>query len=264
MHIRQLNCGKSVFEYNDTFGETGETRLHGQTVMHPCTPVDIDIGGLLAGTRFRSALAELLRAHYYSQETGGNCWEFAVEIRHLARLGLTDNDLRLLVRINFLDFAQEITDANANCRQFQAAGNLAFGARTCFVLTSLGVAKANGQPLWSSNPTDSDLQSAPLSPWTRPPIRLPIWNAEHRLLSYADRIVKHFKRCANNQEIVLHAFQEESWPLRIDDPLAPRPCQDLKRRLNDTIKCLNRGQKHRLLQFRGDGTGEGVTWEIVE
>ena len=37
----------------------------------------------------------------------------------------------------------------------------------------------------------------------------------------------------------------------------------MKRRLNDTIKCLNRGQVYRLLHFRGDGTGEGVLWEVV-
>ena len=34
--------------------------------------------------------------------------------------------------------------------------------------------------------------------------------------------------------------------------------------LNDTIKCLNRKQKNALLHFRGDGTGEGVIWEVVE
>ena len=66
-----------------------------------------------------------------------------------------------------------------------------------------------------------------------------------------------------NQEAILTAFQEEGWPARIDDPLPPHPEQDPKRRLNDTIKCLNRKQSQSLIHFRGDGTGEAVIWERV-
>lgn len=46
-----------------------------------------------------------------------------------------------------------------------------------------------------------------------------------------------------NQEMLLAAFQEEDRPCRIDDPLPPQPDQDARRRLSDTIKCLNRKQK---------------------
>ena len=77
-------------------------------------------------------------------------------------------------------------------------------------------------------------------------------------------LVKRFKWPAANQEAVLSAFQEEGWPVRIDDPLPPQPEQDSKRRLGDTIKCLNRKQKSQLIHFRGDGTGQGVVWELVE
>ena len=62
----------------------------------------------------------------------------------------------------------------------------------------------------------------------------------------------------------MSAFEEEGWPPRIDDPLSPHPDQDTKRRLSDTIKCLNRKQSNRIIHFRGDGTGEGVIWEFVE
>ncbi len=84
------------------------------------------------------------------------------------------------------------------------------------------------------------------------------------MLFFAGKVVKQFRRRAINQELVLAAFEEECWPLRIFDPLTPQPCQDMKRRLNDTIKCLNRGQESPLLHFRGDGTGEGVLWEACE
>ena len=45
--------------------------------------------------------------------------------------------------------------------------------------------------------------------------------------------------------------------------LVQRSEQDPKRRLSDTTKCLNRKQTNELIRFRGDGTGEGVTWELV-
>jgi hypothetical protein len=64
-------------------------------------------------------------------------------------------------------------------------------------------------------------------------------------------------------EAILAAFQEEKWTARIDDPLPPVPEQDSKRRLSDTITCLNRNQKHQLIRFHGDGTGEGIIWEFI-
>ena len=79
-----------------------------------------------------------------------------------------------------------------------------------------------------------------------------------------DVLVKQFKLPSPNQETVLMAFQEEGWPPRIDDPLPPHPELDPKRRLHDTIKCLNHNQQNRLIQFHGDGTGEGVLWELLE
>lgn len=91
---------------------------------------------------------------------------------------------------------------------------------------------------------------------------LPTWDPDLRKLQFGGLIVKRFKWPAANQEAVLCAFEEEGWPERIDDPLVPQPEQDSKRRLADTIKCLNRKQVRELIHFRGDGTGEGVVWEL--
>ena len=95
-------------------------------------------------------------------------------------------------------------------------------------------------------------------------IAAPQWDTEARELRMNGHLVKRFKWKAANQETVLAAFEEEGWPHRIDDPLPPHADQDSKRRLSDTIKCLNRKQINQLIHFRGDGTGEGVTWELVE
>jgi hypothetical protein len=68
---------------------------------------------------------------------------------------------------------------------------------------------------------------------------------------------------APNQELILGCFEEEGWPPRIDDPLPPHPELAAKRRLHATITTLNRHHKHRLLRFLGDGSGEGVRWELL-
>jgi hypothetical protein len=65
------------------------------------------------------------------------------------------------------------------------------------------------------------------------------------------------------QEAILMAFEEEQWPPRIDDPLPGHPDLLPKRRLHDTIKSLNRNQKNSLIRFMGDGTGEGIRWELI-
>ena len=63
--------------------------------------------------------------------------------------------------------------------------------------------------------------------------------------------------------MILAAFEEEGWPPRIDDPLPPKPDQDPKRRLHDTINSLNRNQQHLLIQFFGDGSGQGIRWNLI-
>jgi hypothetical protein len=77
------------------------------------------------------------------------------------------------------------------------------------------------------------------------------------------KLIKRFKQRAPDQHVILCAFEEQNWPVRIDSPLSPRsPFEDRKRRLNHAIYRLNGHQHSRLIRFRGDGTGEGVIWEL--
>ncbi len=92
---------------------------------------------------------------------------------------------------------------------------------------------------------------------------MPRWDGDLQELRVSGVIVKQFKVPAPNQEMILSAFQEENWPVRIDDPLPPAHDQDSKRRLHDTIVSLNRNHKSRFIRFMGDGTGEGVRWTLV-
>ncbi len=95
------------------------------------------------------------------------------------------------------------------------------------------------------------------------PQPIPRWDMVRRELAVDGQVVKRFRLPAPNQEAVLAAFEEEGWPLRIFDPLPPQGDVNPKRRLHETIKSLNQHRLARLIRFRGDGTGEGVFWELV-
>ena len=91
----------------------------------------------------------------------------------------------------------------------------------------------------------------------------PKWDRDRRELRLGGHLVKVFKLPSPMQEAILMAFEEEHWPPKIDDPLPVHPDLIPKRRLHDTIKGLNRNQKSCLIRFTGDGTGEGIRWELV-
>lgn len=211
----------------------------------------------------RRALEALLKASKYAADTNCSIWDFAVVISELFDLGASESDLRWLVRKGFVEHNREVTIEGDDGRQFRSTGDLTFTRRTCFVLTRAGSTTARSLANCSANGHSA---SAPID--IRPERRLsqavPHWDAETRRLLLDGRLIKRFKWPAVNQEAVLCAFQEEGWRERIDDPLPPRPEQDSKRRLADTIKCLNRKQLNELIHFHGDGTGEGVLWERVE
>lgn len=210
--------------------------------------------------KLTTVLEALLQASTYAADTNSKLWDFAISMPGLLSLGANETDLRWLVRKGFVDHGREVTLEGDDCREFRSTGNLTFSPRTCFVLTEAGMKAAKSQCDPSSNgrvSTDSSNGQA----GHNPSLPVPQWDAESRKLKVEDQLVKRFKWPAANQEAVLCAFQEEGWPERIDDPLPPQPEQNSKRRLADTIKCLNRKQANGLIQFRGDGTGEGIVWE---
>lgn len=215
--------------------------------------------------KFGRAMALLLEASIYAQRSNCSRWEFAVGARHLLRLGLSENDLRFLVRMRYLDQAREVVIAGCEWRQFRPMRHLSITKRTCFVLTSQGMEAAliiSGEKPDAAPECRATEHRLSIAGFERADL-LPSWQADRRILTFGGRLVKRFKWRAVNQELVLLAFQEEDWPTRILDPLTPHPSLDVKRRLSDTIKCLNRGHENPMIHFRGDGTGQGVVWESL-
>lgn len=214
--------------------------------------------------KVRPGLLELLKAYRYADELTRDVWDFAVEIKTLRTAGLTNSEFRWLVCKDYVEHAREVTVAGDGDRGFQQPGNLVFPKRSCFVLTESGSAIAKSV----------QEMSAPEAAPGFPPgfeqgaeigaVLVPAWDPDRHEFRVGEVLVKRYSVPSPNQETLLTAFEEEGWPLQIDDPLPPAPELDPKRRLHDTIRGLNRNQKNRVIRFMGDGTGEGVRWLLIE
>lgn len=215
----------------------------------------------LAPSKYQRGLTLLLEAAKYAIQTRCTRWDFAVELDQLHQAGLSNNDLRLLVRMRLLHHANEATTSQDVQRKFRTISNLCFGRRTCFVLSSAGLATAISY--FKSAPDAFATRTLSMPNVETSSNRLPSWDADRHVLTFRGQLVKQFKSGASNQEVVLSAFHEEGWPSRVDDPLSPSPVVDAKRRLSDAIRCLNRNQINQLIRFHGDGTGQGILWEAV-
>lgn len=196
--------------------------------------------------RSGEAIRELLRARAY---TDTDPWQFAVEIGQLNLLGLSHSDLRLLVETGYLLHAREVTTEDSPRREFKWIGSLSFSGATSFMLTDEGECACQEICGVLDDATGE---------------KLPRWDIEKRELRVGPALVKRYRCPALNQEVILSVFQEDGWPSRIDDPLPRVEEQEPKRRLHDAIKSLNKNQINQLVRFRGDGTGQGVTWELCK
>jgi hypothetical protein len=201
------------------------------------------------------ALRLLLEAHLDAHALQRDVWEFALEYRTLTRAGVTARALRCLLSRGFVQHAVERIEPASARRNFAPLCNLALPEDASFILTAEGVAAAQRLGLGATDEADGGEAAFCQA--------VPRWDGARRELYFRGALVKRFRQPADCQEIILASFQEECWPPRIDNPLPPRPEQDVRQRLHDALNRLNRNQFRPLLRFRGDGTGEGLFWEPV-
>ena len=207
------------------------------------------------------ALRELLKAHEYAFDARCDKWNFAIEINALSKFGLSDTDLRWLIIKDFVQHKRDASGKDDLGRCFENVNPLKFQSDSCFVLTNVGAGFVN--ELLSSFGEVATALPIPIASTPCNSSPKPVWDLAGRQLRVVENVVKHFRWPARNQELVLTVFQEEGWPKEIDDPLVPIGGRQSKERLHDTIKNLNRSQKIRLIQFRGNGTGEGIVWQYT-
>lgn len=225
----------------------------------------------LSDQEIHKVFQKLSRALKFSMDCDRSRWDFAVQILDLDHDGVSHETLRWMLGKGLIDHAIESGDARGIGRVFESPGAFAFNSRSCFVLTSRGLEFESSEPAAASFlPAEDGNGSGSSEAAGRPKadfqkvreIIVPQWDPDRHELWLAGNLVKRYRVRAVNQECLLAAFEEDGWPSRIDDPLPPILEADSKRRLSDAIKGLNRRQVNSLIRFSGDGTGEGVLWEL--
>jgi hypothetical protein len=227
----------------------------------------LDQSFALIAERFRPALDTLVTAYNYAVDSQTDSWQFAVGLSELQAGGATLSDLRWLILRRFAEHARETTIPGDSERSFRKLSPTAFPKDAYFVLSAAGAAVLKqalhiGQKATSSDPRPSTAQYG----GARSPAdarETPEWDAVRRELRYQGKVIKRYRVPAQNQALVLAAFQESGWPEFIDDPLPPAVGQDSKERLQATIKSLNRKQRTPLIRFHGNGDGQQVYWQAV-
>lgn len=217
----------------------------------------------------KRGLATLTTAYDYALDLGCERWDLAVEVQVLLNDGLSYTDLRWLCCKGFVEAAREVGLPGDHHREFGRTGRLTVTSETCYVLTKTGaefaaaIRRKNApEPEQPSEPfRDHGQRIDDVDDGQQTAVQRPKWDRDRHQLWVGDRLVKCFKLPSPNQETVLTTFEEDGWPPRIDDPLPPAGEIDPKRRLQDTIKSLNRCQKAGRIRFSGDGTGEGIVWQ---
>ncbi len=233
-----------------------------------------------------SAITRLQEAYDSAYSCNRDPWEFSMELAEMQKAGIETHVLRTLICNDLIIHRKETTGSEQDRRSFEPVNSLALSERSCFVISKQGyaiarsVAQANQQAQDNSPPASASQPQQTSSHHSGPfvenntstgllgsagrshQISKPIWDRDRRELRFGDTVVKRFKWPAENQELVLNAFQDLGWPIRVENPLAAHPSICPKRRLHDTLKCLNRKQVNELIKFRGDGTGLGVLLEI--
>lgn len=221
-----------------------------------------------------SGLSTLLVSYEYALDSNATAWDFAVGIDILQAEGVSRADLDWLLAKGIISHRREVTESHSNRRTFLPEGDYRINGDSCFVLTAAGRRLAEAhlrlQETWlplrtailrnldehAERPNGETVGVDSSQP-------APCWNVNARELRVGDTLVKHFRVPARNQELVLSAFEEDGWIVRIDDPLPPNEEIDSRQRLRDTIKSLNRSQQSPLLRFHGDGRAQGVRWTFT-
>lgn len=232
--------------------------------------------------RIRAALLALGAAFEHARAQRANVWDFALEAETLRRLSLSTGDLRWLLTRGWIEHAIEVTPRDTSHRVFRPARKPSVIKRSCFVLSPIGAALAEGlrvrdsEDMVSEPPGVAEPQaSASTSPTTlasmgevanlrthvirgRAATVAPSWDRNRRELRVGDQLVRRFTIPRPTVESILTAFEEEHWPRCIAAPLNGRSSE----RMDAVVQELNRGQRTPLVRFVGDEGGHAVSWEL--
>ena len=218
----------------------------------------------------KSALLLLAEAHCLAEDAGSDPWDFAVDLDDLSRAGASKSAMRWLLARGFALQAVELNPLARGKRRFTPASRGGLNARSCFVATDDGLALADLDNEFADSSAKTPrlslrgVASPDLSVRSKERLRRPFYDAMRHELHFGGQLIKRFRCPAPNQQLILAAFQQRAWIDRIDDPLPLSDDVCPQRRLNDSIRSLNRNQLCVALHFSGDGTGRGILWQPAD
>jgi hypothetical protein len=205
--------------------------------------------GLGIGPSARAALALLLGRYHCAAALGRPAQNLATGWSFLGEMtGLDAAGLRSLLEAGLVEHWEGVPGPWTRQHQLRPAGFRA-GPRSSFTLSPSGVALA-----WGLFCPVASACGQPASPDEG----RPCWRASDRTLSFREEVVLAFCRSAPNQECVLDALEELSWPPRLDDPLPHKAAKGRRKRLGDTLRSLSAAQG--AIHFRVSADGRGVLW----
>lgn len=232
--------------------------------------------------RIRAALLALGAAFDHARTERASVWDFALEVDALRRLKLSSGDLRWLLTRGWIEHAIEVTPPDTSHRVFRPARKPSVIKRSCFVLSPIGAALAEGMRASDSEDllsepaqivqTDAQCDAATLMlPIATQVAKIlpqltnghaatmaPRWDRNRRELRVGAQLVRRFTIPRPLVESILTAFEEEHWPRCIAAPLNGRAIE----RMDAVVQELNRGQRSPLVRFVGDERGHAVSWEF--
>jgi len=208
---------------------------------------------------FLIGYCQLLAAVYEARGQAPPARPVPLSFRSLRRNGVSERALQWALYQAHADHFDAGPGANGG--GWRVRPSAVVGETSAFALTDAGAAFAEllvGHLLLSQS--DDELA------WAWGLLRVgeltPSYVPRQRLLAWGRHALKSYRQPSENQEMILQAAEELGWPRHFDDPLPRVRWGNPKVRLHDAIKYLNRHQSPHLVQFRGDGTGTRVGWEL--
>ena len=212
----------------------------------------ITIHGPLWNPSAQRALYLLLEGYECAWDLRASAWSFATGLSDLLAEGCSQVLLRWLMRKGYMK-ARLFEQSRSRGRDLSAIGHNAFPSGTRFVATKTGAAVAR---------RSLRLLSGKVTGRGRCSSCRPAWINSRGELRFRDQTVAHLAYEESYQRTVVDAFDQRGWPKRLQDPL-PRADDDgvnVKERLRNTVKNLNRQLKGSGLRFYVTGAGRLVGW----
>jgi hypothetical protein len=233
-------------------------------VAHPDALVTVERLPSEVPASIAPGLEALVEGYRYARELELGTWSFAVEVSYLRHLGLSNSDLRWLASVRAVEYAVETTKSNSFERKFRRLRRLTFSRRLCFILSPPGAVWAEQLVSLAEKRVAREAKQVVVEPLSvaEPPrgaVVTPTWDRNRLELRLGSTVVKRFTVPSRDAETILAAFQEDGWPMQLNDPFG-NPSRAGLDRLQSAVEILNR-QRIQRVRFELESGEPKIAWK---